>query len=137
MLRKYAAGIAVSLALISCGGRQAQPVEDLSGKDASVFALTSLKGTRDGELLQVRAVYSGDSRTLNVDLRFSVTPPARLTAGTWTGSGGEGSVRERSITFLGGQSGPPSIGGKFDLVDRENRAIYRINIPLQELKQRL
>lgn len=136
MSRKGCSGIALVLVLLGCSSRQANPVEDLTGKDASTLALTSLRGTRDGELLQVRAVYSGDSRTISVDLRFNVTPPARLQAGTWTGPSSEGSVRERSVTFLGGQSGPPSIGGKFDLVDRDNRSVYRINIPLQELKQR-
>jgi hypothetical protein len=45
-----------------------------------------------------------------------------------------GTVAARSITFLGGQDGPPSIGGSFDLLDPEGVARYRINIPISQLK---
>jgi hypothetical protein len=121
-----------------CGSRPSDPVEDLEGGHAvSTFALRSLQGTRDGERLEVRAVYDDGSRSLTVSLRFNVTPPARLESGTWTGLGSEGHVRERAVTFLGGQSGPPSIGGRFDLVGPENRPLYRITIPVQELRHRL
>jgi hypothetical protein len=44
-----------------------------------------------------------------------------------------GSVQERSSTFLGGQSGPPSIGGSFDLVGPAGQPLYRIRIPVQPL----
>jgi hypothetical protein len=46
-------------------------------------------------------------------------------------------VRQRSVTFLGGQSGSPSIGGRFDLIGTDNRPQYRVTIPLQELRQPL
>ena len=37
--------------------------------------------------------------------------------------------------FLGGQGiGPPSIGGRFDLLDPIGSAKYRITIPTSELK---
>jgi hypothetical protein len=124
--------------LTGCGSRPTNPVEDLGGThDVSTFALRSLKGTRDGELLEVRALYGDDSRSLRVDLQFKVAPPARLESGTWTGLAGKGGVRERSVTFLGGQSGRPSIGGRFDLIGPDNRTLYRVTIPLQELKQPL
>src|SRR3954467_8724212 len=107
MVREFSVGVAVSLVLLAgCGSRQSNPVEDLGGKgDVSGFVLRSLTGTRDGELLQVRAVYGGNgSRSLTVDLQFNVTPPTRLKAGAWDGPAGDGRVRERSVTFLGGQS---------------------------------
>lgn len=139
MFREFPARAALSLVLVAgCGSRPAKPVENLEGTyDVSAFALKSLKGTRDGEFLGVRALYGDGSRSITVDLRFKVTPPTRLESGTWTGSAGEGGVRERSVTFLGGQSGPPSIGGRFDLTGPDNRALYRIAIPLQELKDPL
>jgi hypothetical protein len=39
--------------------------------------------------------------------------------------------------FLGGQDGPPSIGGRFDLRDDAGAAMYRISIPTTELRQKL
>jgi len=48
-----------------------------------------------------------------------------------------GSVAERSVMFLGGQDGPPSIGGRFDLVDPTGVAQYRITISTTELKVKL
>ena len=139
MFRKWPAFATVSAMLfISCGSQQTKPVEDLAGThDAANFALTSLKGTRDGERVAVQAVYGNGSRSLTVQLRFRLTPQAKLERGTWAGLAGEGSVQERSVTFLGGQSGPPSIGGRFDLIGSGDRAMYRVTIPLQPLKNPL
>ncbi len=39
--------------------------------------------------------------------------------------------------FLGGQDGPPSIVGRFDLHDLNGAAVYRITIPTTELRQKL
>jgi hypothetical protein len=125
---------------VGCGSRSIAAVENVggNGEDVSGFVLKSLKGTRDGETLEVQAVY-GDraTRTLLVNLRFDVRPPARLTSGTWKGLGGEGAVEQRSVTFLGGQTAGPSIGGRFDLMSPDHRALYRITLPVQELKQPL
>jgi hypothetical protein len=121
--------------LIACGSQQMKPVEDLSGPgDAAAFTLTSLKGTRDGDRVAVQAVYGDGSRSLTVHLQLKLTPQAKLERGTWAGLAGEGSVQERSVTFLGGQSGPPSIGGRFDLIGSGDKAMYRVTIPLQPLK---
>ena len=130
--------LASLLILTGCASNPGKPVEDLGGtQDVSAFVLRSLAGTRDGERLEVRAVYGDSSQTLTVHLQFNVTPPARLTSGKWSGLTGEGEVRQRAVTFLGGQSGPPSIGGRFDLIGQGNRPLYRVTIPLQELKRRL
>jgi hypothetical protein len=139
MLRNVTVSALAGLVLLGgCRSEPAKPVESLGGTgNVSEFELTSLKGTRDGERLEVHASYGDGSQTLTVRLQFNVTPPARLTAGTWTGLGGNGHVRERSVTFLGGQSGEPSIGGRFDLLGPDDRPMYRMSIPLQELKQRL
>jgi hypothetical protein len=124
--------------LNGCGARSRNVVEDHSGTDdMSKFVLRSLSGTRDGERLRVQALYGDDSRRLMVHLQFRLTPRARLESGTWTGPSGEGSVRERSVTFLGGQSGPPSIGGSFDLTRPDGQTAYRVNIPVQPLKDPL
>lgn len=138
MLRNAAIALTSFIILAGCGTGPSKPVESIGGTyDVSTFALKSLNGTRDGEKLQVDALYGDDSRTLRVQLQFNVTPPARLVSGTWTGAAGEGTVRQRSVTFLGGQSGAPSIGGRFDLIGPNDRPLYRVAIPLQELKHPL
>jgi hypothetical protein len=136
MFREYPAAAVLGLLILTgCASRPTKPVENLGGaNDVSSLALKSLEGIRDGERLEAHALYGDDSRTLKVDMLFNVTPPARLVSGTWSGLAGEGTVRERSVTFLGGQSGPPSLGGRFDLIGPDNRPQYRVTVPLQELK---
>jgi hypothetical protein len=130
--------LASLIILAGCRSEPSKAVESLSGThDVSAFVLKSLKGIRDGERLEVHALYGDGAQTLTVRLHFNVTPPARLTSGTWTGLAAKGEVQQRSITFLGGQSGPPSIGGRFDLIGPDDRPLYRVTIPLQELKQPL
>jgi hypothetical protein len=122
------------LVLSGCNRPPVNPVEDLAGgRDVSAYVLSSLRGSRDGEHLNVQAVYTSGPSALQVSLRFTVTPPAKLELGTWNGFGAEGTVAERSVTFLGGQSGPPSIGGRFDLLASNGRPLFRINIPVQPL----
>jgi hypothetical protein len=121
-----------------CARQPAKPVEELGGgRDVSQFELLSLQGSRDGDRLDVKAVYGDGSDRIVVGLHFRVTPPPRLESGTWNGFSSAGGVRDRASTFLGGQSGPPSIGGSFDLLAPDGRPLYRITIPLQPLNKRL
>jgi hypothetical protein len=126
-----------AVVLASCGPAPPPPVEAIGSgvENVSRFVLKGVNGTRDGERLDVRAVYADGGRNLDVRLHVSVTPPAKLVSGTWSGLGGGGEVRERSLTFLGGQSSAPSVGGRFDLLGPDQRPLYRITIPLQELTQ--
>lgn len=129
----------ILLALAACRTKELKPVEDIGGgRNVSSFALTSIKGTRDGDRLGVRAVYGGPAgEQIQLDLQFTVGIPTSLKLGTWTGFGSGGAVKERSVTFLGGQSGPPSIGGRFDLVAPDGSPRYRVTIPMRELKDKL
>jgi hypothetical protein len=74
-------------------------------------------------------------------MRFAIGSPTKLAAGRWQwmrdGRPANGTVAERSVMFLGGQDGAPSIGGKFDLLDLTGVAQYRITIPTTELKIKL
>ena len=138
MLRELQVVAAVGVFFLAACRSQPKPVEVFSGApEAGGFALTSLRGTRDGDRLEVQAMYGDGSRRLLVDLRFRLTPQAKLERGTWAGPSGEGRAEERSVTFLGGQSGPPSIGGRFDLFGPNSRPMYRISIPLQPLQDTL
>src|SRR5258707_11210422 len=117
-------------------------VEDVSGRESvSAYTLGLVRGTRAGDRLDAEATFGDGSSTLTVDMRFAIGAPTKLESGhwQWTRDGRlmNGTVTERSVMFLGGQDGPPSIGGRFDLRDAAGTAAYRITIPTTELKQKL
>lgn len=103
--------------------------------------LLQVRGTRDGDRLGAEAKFGDGSSTLTVQMRFAVGIPTKLDSGRWQWNGGErqgnGAVAERSVMFLGGQDGPPSLGGRFDLLDATGAAKYRITIPTTELRLKL
>jgi hypothetical protein len=86
-------------------------------------------------------MFTDSSSILTIDLHFAVGAPTTLSSGAWRWSRDNrlltGAVAGKSITFLGGQSGPPSIGGTFDLLDASGAARYRVTISVSELKTRL
>ena len=117
-------------------------VEDLSGREnLSSYSLGQVRGTRIGDRLDADATFGDGSSTLTVDMRFAIGAPTKLESGRWQwtrdGRRMSGTVTERSVMFLGGQDGPPSIGGRFDLRDGTGAAAYRITIPTTELKTKL
>jgi hypothetical protein len=126
--------------LAGCGGSKRPAVQDLSGRDnLSLFNLQSLRGTRDGDRLETVATFSDSSSILTVEMHFAIGSPTKLESGTWRWSRDNqlqnGTVKERSVTFLGGQDGPPSIGGSFDLAGPDGADLYRVTIPVSELKK--
>jgi hypothetical protein len=127
----------VAILLAACAAPK-PPVESLSGEDLSAYTLAQVRGTRDGDRLDAEAKFVSGASALTVEMRFAVGTPTRLSSGRWRWSGdghqGSGSVAERSVTFLGGQMGPPSMGGRFDLLDPSGTPKYRITIPTTELK---
>jgi hypothetical protein len=134
--------VCCALLLAACGGSKHPALEDVSGReDLSFFKAGPISGTRDGDRLEVRALLTDSSSILTMDLRFIIGSPTTLERGSWrwarNNSQTSGSVAERSVTFLGGQDGPPSIGGRFDLLGPDGTARYRATIPLTELKTRL
>lgn len=128
-----------AMLLSACAGSKHAPVQDLTGnQDLSLFAMHSIAGTRDGERLQTQAIFSDTSSILTVEMRFAIGSPTTLESGTWhwprNGQLLSGMVSSRSVTFLGGQDGPPSIGGTFDLLSPDGKALYRVTVPLTQLK---
>ncbi|MGD1097226.1 MAG: hypothetical protein ABSB35_35225 [Bryobacteraceae bacterium] len=125
--------------LAACSRPPQPPVEDLSGREKlSSFTLGQIRGTRNGDRLDAEANFIDGSSTLTVSMRFVVGAPTRLASGQWQwtrdGHVTGGAMVERSVMFLGGQDGPPSIGGRFDLLDATGKGEYRINIPTTQLK---
>lgn len=133
-------GVLVMMA--GCRGPKPAGIEDAVGhSDLSYFQLSSLSGTRDGDRLAAQAVFTDSSSILVIDMNFAVGAPTTLRSGTWQWTRNNkresGSVAERSVTFLGGQDGPPSLGGTFDLLDESGPVRYRVHLPVAALKARL
>ena len=130
------------LLLAGCSGSNHPLLENATQtEDLSLFRLQSIRGTRDGDRLAVQALISDSSSILTLELHFAIGSPTKLETGTWRWSRGgrqsSGTVSSRSVTFLGGQDGPPSIGGAFDLIaDNTGTPAYRVNLPLSELRER-
>ncbi len=123
--------------LVGCTHSVHPPLQDLSGhEDLSRFGIQSVHGLRDGDHLAAQVLISDSSSILTLDLHFAVGSPTTLESGTWRWSRPagllNGTVSARSVTFLGGQDGPPSIGGTFDLNGAGGPA-YRVNLPLTAL----
>jgi hypothetical protein len=113
------------------------PLQDLSGhEDLSRFTVQSVRGVRDGDHLAAQVLVSDSSSILTLELHFAIGSPTTLDSGEWrwsrAGSLLNGTVSARSVMFLGGQDGPPSIGGTFDLTGADN-ATYRVTLPLTVL----
>lgn len=126
----------------ACSKLPRQPVEDLTGREnLTSYALGQVRGTRDGDRLDVEATFGDGTSTLTVEMRFEIGSPTKLDTGRWRwmrdGHFTSGVVAERAVMFLGGQDGPPSIGGSYDLLDSTGAVQYRITIPTTELKIKL
>jgi hypothetical protein len=132
----------LAVVVAACNKPPRQPVEDLTGREnLASYVLRQVRGTRDGDRLDVEAIFGDGSSTLTVKMRFDIGSPTKLNSGRWQWSRDghliAGTVAERSVMFLGGQDGPPSIGGSYDLLDSAGVAHYRINIPTTELEAKL
>jgi hypothetical protein len=103
------------------------------------YQMTSLAGRRDGDRLPVRLVFETPSSNLRIDLLFRIGVPTRLESGQyhWERQDEvlEGPVRASSVTFLGGQSDNPNLGGVFQLLSASGDPIYQVRLPTSEVKR--
>ncbi len=103
------------------------------------YQMISLAGRRDGDRLPVRLVFEAPSSNLRLDLLFRIGVPTRLESGQyhWERQDEvlEGRVRASSVTFLGGQSDNPNLGGVFQLLSTSGDPIYQVTLPTSEVKR--
>ncbi len=134
--------LCLAAVLMAACSKPPKPVEDLTGHmDVSGYNLTLMKGHRDGDRLTAQAGLSNGSASFLLDLRFTIETGAQLQSGQWKwlGPGGEsksGAVDAKSIMFLGGQNGPPSIGGTYYLLSSDGAPWFRVTIPATPLEVR-
>ncbi len=125
------------IACLGCGPGELE-IETLpQGKALSGYRVESVSGVRDGDKLEARVLLVADSGSLEMQLRFRIGVPTRLESGHYRWSqGGEikaGPVSERSVTFLGGQSDRPNLGGVFELRSPDGLPQYRVRLPTVEV----
>lgn len=128
------------LLLADCQGVQEALIEELATQTPlNDYRMISLTGTRDGDRLPVQVVFEAGSLQLRLDLYFRIGVPTRLESGGYTFEQADrtlqGRVRERSVTFLGGQSDNPNLGGVFELLSREGTPLYKVTLPTSEVKR--
>ncbi len=130
--------VVTTLLLTACGGSQSLRLERIpDGTELPSHQLRSLTGYRDGDVLRTKMILVADSSMLTMDLRFRIGVPTRLEEGGYAWQQADtvlrGPVRQISATFLGGQSGRPSIGGTFELLSPEGVRLYAVRIPVREV----
>jgi hypothetical protein len=129
----FLAGLVLVL-VVGCGGPGVPQIVDLAdGQPVDDCRMLSLSGARDGDQLPVEILFEGPQGRLLMDLRFRIGVPTHLESGRYRWERDEtpleGAVRERAVTFLGGQSDHPSLGGVFDLLSASGSPIYKVSIP--------
>ena len=136
-MRRNVLALVLLLLLCACSRADRRPLQDLSGhEDLSRFTVQTVRGVRDGDRLAAQVLISDSSSIMTLDLHFAIGSPTALQSGNWRWSRPgrflNGTVSARSVTFLGGQDGPPSIGGTFDL-SAVDGSIFRVTLPLTVL----
>ncbi len=126
--------------LSSCRNFEEATIENLQEKSTLTdYQMISLAGRRDGDRLPVRLVFEAPSSNLRLDLLFRIGVPTRLESGQYHWEGQDevrgGRVRASSVTFLGGQSDNPNLGGVFQLLSASGDPIYQVTLPTSEVKR--
>jgi hypothetical protein len=117
--------------------------ERIDGDQATALPLKldGFYGLRDGASVTAEARFVDGADMVTMDIMLYLRPPAEFRSGTYQGViGGKtisGSVECPSLTFLGGQTALPNVGGVFILKDADNRPAYRVRIPATTLARRV
>ena len=99
-----------------------------------------LYGIRDGAQVKAEGHFADGNDSVTMNVVLFLRPPAEFQSGAYQAMiGGKkmaGSVECPSLTFQGGQTTLPTVGGVFVLKDEQNRPLYRVTIPAMQLQRR-
>jgi hypothetical protein len=125
--------------LLACACRESGKASIKRNRDQqelSSYHLASATGARDGDRLLSEVTFTSGPSKLTMQMKFLIGVPTRLESGTYQWSQDSqvtrGNVTATSVVFLGGQNGPPSIGGTFHLTS-EDVNLYEIKLPTTAL----
>jgi len=126
--------------LPQCRSIEEATIENLQEESTlTEYQMTSLTGRRDGDRLPVQLVFEASSSSLRMDLLFRIGVPTRLEFGQYQWNRQdevlEGLVGASSVTFLGGQSDNPNLGGVFQLFSASGVPTYKVTLPTSEVKR--
>ena len=116
--------------------------ERIDGDKSTMLPLKfdGIYGVRDGAMVTAEARFSDGADKVTMNIMLYLRPPAEFRSGTYQGVlGGKmisGAVECPSLTFLGGQTALPDVGGLFILKDEQNGPAFRVRIPATTLKRR-
>jgi len=135
--RRLAVPVAAILAFLACQDAKLTIKRTRDGQELSSYHLRSMTGTRDGDKLLSEMVIADNSGTLTMRMRFLIGVPIRLETGdyVWQRTGApqiQGTIRAQAVTFQGGQDGPPSLGGSFQLI-ADDLPLYDVRVPSTRL----
>ena len=130
------------LLFLSCGSPQQARIERIQdGKQLRSFRQISLVGVRDGDVLYARLIFNSLSSSLTMKMRFRIGMPTRLEDGDYLlkkeDQTVKGPITASSVTFLGGQSDRPHLGGVFRLLSSQGIPIYKVIVPTSEVARPL
>ena|SRR5436853_3146563 len=102
--------------------------------------LDRLYGVRDGAIVAAEGQFSDGADRISMKITLFLRPPAEFRSGTYEAMMGgkmiSGPVECPSLTFQGGQTALPSVGGVFILKDDRGHALYRVRIPATPVQGR-
>ena len=128
---------ALGLTLLAAGCAPGSPsLERFEGSEwieVGPVVVESMSGQRDGADVRATGVFSHGEDRMTLSLEFVLGPPARFVRGRHSsriaGQFIESPVSSESVTFLGGQSDAPSIGGVFLFENPRDGSRYRLRFP--------
>ena len=133
--------ILTSFLLVACANNDYR-FERIDGAQITTlpFKLDGIHGIRDGASVNAEARFTDGADFLTMNIALYLVPPPEFRSGMYEGIIGGKMIKGRvdcpSITFFGGQSDQPSVGGVFILKDEQNRPVYRIRIPATPMTRR-
>jgi hypothetical protein len=132
----------LALPLISACANTEYKFEQMDRESAILLPLNldGFYGLRDGATVNAEARFSGGNDSVIMSIVLFLRPPAEFRLGTFQGIiGGKaisGTVECPSLTFQGGQTALPTVGGIFILKVEDNAPSYRVTIPATQLGRR-
>lgn len=130
---RLALPLAAILGLLACQNSKLTIRRTRDNQELRTYRLRSMTGTRDGDKLLSEMVVADDTGTLTMHMKFLIGVPIRLETGdyVWQRAGApqiQGSIRAEAVIFQGGQDGPPSLGGSFQLIAND-LPLYDVKVP--------
>ena len=127
------------LLFVGCAGDKYR-FERIDGSSPTPLDLKfdGLYGVRDGAMVKSEGRFSNGNDAVIMDVVVFLRPPAEFQSGTYRatigGKTSSGNVDCPSLTFQGGQTALPMMGGIFILKDENNQPLYRVRIPATQLR---